>query len=246
MAIKVIDINSDLGEGFGNDAAIMPYISSCNIACGGHLGTPETVKTTIDLAIKNKVKIGAHPSYPDRENFGRRKMDISHDDLEISLKNQIQLVKKEAQDKSQPLHHIKLHGALYLDTIKDIEKANLVANMVRRYFPQAMIFAPFKSAMAVAAKKAKLEVKYEVFADRNYHLDLSLVSRADPQAILIDPIQINKHLLLIIEEQKVKTIEGLAVNIQGETVCVHGDNAEAIAIAKSIHKMFLKKGYLIQ
>jgi 5-oxoprolinase (ATP-hydrolysing) subunit A len=246
MAIKVIDINSDLGEGFGNDAVIMPYISSCNIACGGHFGSPETVKATIDLAIQNQVKIGAHPSYPDEKNFGRRKMDISQDELEISLLNQIQLVEKEALKKNQILHHIKLHGALYLDTIKDIEKANLVANLVRRHFPESVIYAPFKSKMAAAARNVKLEVKYEVFADRNYLPDLSLVNRNDPQAILIDPIQINEHLLLIIENQKVKTMEGKAVNIKGETICVHGDNAKAMAIAKSIHEMFLKKGYLIQ
>ncbi|MEX0883056.1 MAG: 5-oxoprolinase subunit PxpA [Cyclobacteriaceae bacterium] len=246
MKVRKIDINSDLGEGYGNDADIMPFISSCNIACGGHFGTRQTIKETIDLAIQNQVKIGAHPSYPDKYHFGRKRMDIPFNELLNSLIEQIEIVKGMANQKNQALHHIKLHGALYLESLTNWELSENIAILIETHFPECTLYAPYMSKMADAAIKRNLKLKYEVFADRKYLVDLTLVDRKHPFAILTDPAEIMEHVMLMVENKKVKTLEGKLVPIVADTLCIHGDHPKAISIAKALFKLLSEKKHLIK
>ncbi|WP_274473866.1 5-oxoprolinase subunit PxpA [Mangrovimonas aestuarii] len=240
MEQLIIDINSDLGEGMPNDIAIMPLISSCNIACGGHAGNEYTMKHTINLALENHVKIGAHPSYPDPENFGRLPMEIELHLLEESLLNQIQLLEKLLGQAGEKLHHIKPHGALYNQAAVDKKIASIIIKIMKENFGDTFLYAPYGSVTAQLAKKEKINLKYEVFADRNYNDDLTLVNRKEPNAVLHDAKAVKEHLLLMIQKQLVKTVTGNLKLIEADTVCVHGDNPEALALTSAIHNMLSK------
>lgn len=245
MNLKMIDINCDLGEGTGNDVAIMPYISSANIACGGHAGNRNTVRQTIDLAISHGVKIGAHPSYPDKKKFGRVIVPMSPSALEETLLKQISLVQETATEKGQIMTHIKPHGALYNAAVYDSELASLIVNTIKKHFNGSHIYAPFGSKLVEIALKNKVGVKHEVFADRNYFSDLSLVPRQHANALLHDPDLIVRHVLLMIEDSKVRTINGDEIEIFAETICVHGDHPDAVRTAAAIFKSLKEKGYTI-
>lgn len=233
-----IDINSDLGEGMGIDAQIMPFISSCNIACGGHAGDIQTMETTIDLAQKHQVKIGAHPSYPDRENFGRKPIAMDLGQLSNSLLEQIRTLESLVHKKRTTLHHIKPHGALYNEAAVNPKIAQLIIDLVKNHFPQCFLYVPDRSAIAQLAEKNHLKIMYEVFADRNYQDDLTLVSRQNPNAVFKDPKIVEEHLLRMVNERQVKTITGSLKPIKVDTICVHGDNPEALALSKTIFELF--------
>ncbi|MEX2513225.1 MAG: LamB/YcsF family protein [Cyclobacteriaceae bacterium] len=241
-----IDINSDLGEGYGNDAEIMPYISSCNIACGGHFGTRHTIEATIDLAIQNYVKIGAHPSYPDKNHFGRKRRDMAFGELNESLIEQIEKVKDIAKQKNQNLHHIKLHGALYLESLTNSDLSENIANLMKTHFPECTLYAPYSSKMSGAAVNRNLNIKYEGFADRKYHADLTLVDRRHPLAILTEAAQVKEQVMLIVENNLVKTLEGELVPIVADTLCIHGDHPKANIIAKILFQWLSENNYLIK
>ncbi|MFC4871867.1 5-oxoprolinase subunit PxpA [Negadavirga shengliensis] len=245
MNLRRIDINCDLGEGIGNDEAIMPYISSANIACGGHAGNKKTVAKTIELAIRYGVKIGAHPSYPDKKNFGRVTFPISSSALAETLMEQILLTQEIAFSKGQELNHIKPHGALYHAATRNDDVASLIVELVKRNFKKSILYAPFRSKLADIAIKNKLGVKHEVFADRSYLSDLSLVSRQHAGAVLSDPDLITQHVMHMVEKGKVKTINGEEIEIFAETVCVHGDHPGAVATAAAIFKALKDKNYTI-
>ena len=200
-----IDINCDVGEGYENEAAILPYISSCNIACGAHAGSIEIIDKTIKIASAHGVKIGAHPSYPDLENFGRKVLEISAQELKESLINQIDLMVQRLKVQQQELHHIKPHGALYNEVAQNENLAKILVTVVKNY-PKALLYVPYRSVIEKLALKNNIKIKYEAFADRNYQDNLALVSRTVQQASIDDANEVAAHVQRMLSQKKVKTI----------------------------------------
>ncbi len=234
-----IDINCDLGEGLDNESVLMPYLSSCNIACGGHAGSAATLDRVIRLAQEHGVKVGAHPSYPDQENFGRIRMDLSRQELQNSLREQLQLFKARAQKQNIAVHHVKPHGALYNEIAADAEKAHWVAAVVQEVFPNTVLFAPYQSQIAAVAQQYQIPVSFEAFADRNYNADLSLVARNKPQALLNEPEAVVAHVYQMAKYGQVKTVQGSLQTLKAQTFCVHGDHPNAVSILKALHQHFV-------
>ncbi|MEO9571369.1 MAG: LamB/YcsF family protein [Polaribacter sp.] len=237
----VVDINCDVGEGVENEHLLMPYISSCNIACGGHFGDVNSIDKTIQLAIKNKVKIGAHPSFPDKENFGRLLMQISNEDLKKSIQNQLDLFLERLFLVDEKLHHIKPHGALYNAIIVDEKLAILFIDVIKPYLNDTYLYVPYNSVVEKVALKNNIKIKYEAFADRNYNNDLTLVSRKEKKALITNPISVFEHVYKIISEQKVTTIFNVEKEFKADTYCIHGDNLNALKVLKFLKEEFLKK-----
>lgn len=240
-----IDINCDVGEGVGNEAVLMPYISSCNIACGAHAGDIETIDTVLSLAKEHKIKVGAHPAFPDRENFGRKVMQISPQDLKESILNQIELLQIRARLQELTLHHIKPHGALYNLAAVDKNTAVVVVAAIKEKAPNTFLYVPYGSVIADIALAEGIAIKHEAFADRNYNEDLTLVSRTQDNALLTNREAILEHVYHMVVHQKVKTITGRKVPIQADTFCVHGDNEKAIEIVAYLHDQLQQKGITI-
>lgn len=234
-----IDINCDLGEGAGNDALIMPYISSCNIACGGHAGDETTMKETIRLALKNNVKIGAHPSFPDRKNFGRVKMNMSNNELTTIIIEQIVRLKTLVEEAGGRLNHVKPHGALYNMAAVNDSTAEAILDAMEGFDEHYILYVPNHSIISSQAVERNIPIKYEVFADRNYNDNLTLVSRKLNDAVLLDPDQIWDHVIRMIEEKKVKTINGKMASIEPGTLCVHGDNPHAVEIVSMLNQKLI-------
>ncbi|WP_347173677.1 5-oxoprolinase subunit PxpA [Polaribacter uvawellassae] len=232
--MKIVDFNCDVGEGVENERLLMPYISSCNIACGGHFGDKQTIDKSIQLAIDNQVKIGAHPSFPDKENFGRKTMNISDKELQKSIVFQMKLFQERLQKKNTKLHHVKAHGALYNLIARDKKAAIVFINAIKKYVEGAYLFVPYNSEIEKVAIKNNINIKYEAFADRNYNDDLSLVSRTKSNAIITNSTEVYQHVLLMIGQKQVKTISNSTIKIKAETFCVHGDNLNALEILKDV------------
>jgi len=242
MSAKTIDINCDVGEGVGNEAQLMPYISSCNIACGGHAGDEQSMREVMKLAKQHTVKIGAHPSFPDRANFGRQFMDLPAADLRHSLETQILALKAPADALQARVHHIKFHGALYNASAKDLALARTCLLAIKNTLPGAFLYAPHGSAIAREAQRHNISLKYEAFADRRYHQDLSLVSRKEKDAVIHDRTEVLQHLENMILRGKVNTIDGHFVDIVAETYCVHGDTKNAVELVQYIYEELPKRG----
>lgn len=240
-----IDINCDLGEGLPNDADLMKHISSCNIACGGHAGTIETIDTTIALAVKNDVKIGAHPSFPDKENFGRKLLQISLDELQKSIENQLNLFIERLELQNATIHHIKAHGALYNASVKDKNIAEVIVKSVKSIEKKVVLYVPFNSEIEKVAQKNNIEIKYEAFIDRNYNDDCSLVSRGQKNAVITCEKEAFKHLSVMVNDKKVCTVSQKNISIKADTFCIHGDNKNAITLLQYIKKECSKNGITI-
>ncbi|TPN82222.1 5-oxoprolinase subunit PxpA [Aquimarina algicola] len=232
--------NADVGEGLGNEAEIMPYISWCNIACGVHAGSDKVIQETIQFAKKHNVKIGAHPSYPDRDNFGRISMKISKNDLIKTIANQIALVKYYTEKIGCKLHHIKPHGALYNDAIKDKNVADAIYESVKS-IDKSLKIVTTKESMISKVYRDVFDIKHEVFADRNYNEDLSLVSRSEKKAVIKDKEAVLKHMSAIVKRGKVITKNGAEMPITFDTVCVHGDTPNSVEILKHLYANFFQK-----
>lgn len=233
----MIDLNCDLGEGLNNEHLIMPFISSCNIACGGHAGSVEIMDHVIGLAIEHQVKIGAHPSFEDKENFGRVVLNISNGELKQSLINQMELFKDRVQRQGGIIHHVKPHGALYNLIAVNKEKAEVVVDAIQEVFNDVKMYVPFNSVIEKVAQESGIAIIYEAFADRNYNDDLTLVSRKESNAVLTESNKIMEHVSSMSNESKVKTISGLEKDIKAQTFCIHGDNQNVIPILKALNKM---------
>lgn len=225
-----IDVNCDVGEGVGNEASLFPYISSCNIACGGHAGDVSTMTGIVQLAKAHHIKIGAHPSYPDKTNFGREVMDISDVELKQSIAEQLNVFDKVLQAEHAQLHHIKAHGALYNQTAKDLHLASVYLEAVGPFREKAFLYVPYGSIIAELAQTSGFRIKYEAFGDRNYNPDLTLVSRKKEHALILEPSKVLDHVLPMIKEGKVLTIDGTRQNINAKTICIHGDTSSALQI----------------
>lgn len=246
MSDYSIDINADVGEGIGNENKLMPYLSSCNIACGGHTGNEKTMSEVALLADKNRVKIGAHPSYPDSEHFGRKRMDISCAALFTSVKGQVKDLMHVLYKHHLQLHHIKPHGALYNDAAKNKTVAEVIIEVMKGIQLPLRLYVPYGSVIADLAIKERIPITYEAFADRNYNNDLTLVSRSLLNAIITDPDDMFEHVYGMISKNKVKTISGIEVNIKADTYCIHGDNPNAVALLKALSNKLKTKGVTIQ
>ena len=232
----MIDINCDLGEGFNNEHIIMPLISSCNISCGAHAGSLEIMDKVIQLALNHKVKIGAHPSFPDRDNFGRNVLDISNSDLQKSLEDQLTIFKDRALLQNATIHHVKPHGALYNLIAINSEKASVVIAAIQHVFEAVKLYVPYQSRIEEIAIQSGLEIVYEAFADRRYNEDLSLVSRTFSNALIKDKQEVLKQVQKIANKQLVTTVNFHEKKIKASTFCVHGDTKNAIEILEYLHK----------
>ena len=236
---KHIDLNADLGEGTGNDEYIMPYISSCSIACGGHYGNEETMQATIKLATKHNVKIGAHPSFPDEDNFGRRVLTMTKSELTESIFQQVLRFQAVCEMAEVPLHHIKLHGALYNYAAIDAPTADAVVEGIIATKLRPKLYVPHHSILAKKADNL-LPVVYEAFIDRRYNNDFSLLSRDEKDALIQNPVDAWQQLYDMIALNKVTTIDGSEKTIIASTYCIHGDHQNSIEILRFIHSKLLE------
>lgn len=230
-----IDLNCDTGEGVGNDAALMPYITSANIACGFHAGDEETLCTTLLLAKKHGVHAGAHPSFPDRENFGRTDMAVTPQELYHFVRQQLRLFADVASDCGVPFHHVKPHGALYNMAARDPQLAAAFAYAVKDSGSHLIVYGLSNSHLVFEAKKLGLPAKHEVFADRTYQDDGSLTPRQQLGALIEDAEAAVAQVLQMVNEKTIKTVSGKKIPMQADTVCVHGDGTNAVALAKALH-----------
>ena len=225
-----IDINCDVGEGIGNEAQLFPFISSCNIACGGHAGDETSMASIIKLAQQHQVKIGAHPSYPDRENFGRKSIEMPAAALIGSIREQLDTFLDQLNIAGAELHHIKAHGALYNDLSRNEVLAHDFLEAISPYSRNVRLYVPYGSIISELAAENDIALVFEAFADRNYNTDLSLVSRSDTNALITDPEKVLDHVLHMALKGSVMTLNGETVPIKADTFCLHGDTPAALEI----------------
>jgi UPF0271 protein len=243
--MKTIDINCDLGEGIGNEESILPFISSANIACGYHAGDENTIWHTAELCVEYNVAIGAHPSFLDKENFGRVEMKLDTDDIYDLVTQQLIIIDEIISEFDASLHHVKPHGALYNLSAKDKTVAKVIAKAVKEYNKDLILFGLSGSYSIKEAEKLGLEVCNEVFADRGYLDDGSLVPRKQKGAVIDKVDEAVEQALRLVNEGKVKTVNGKKIRLKVDTICLHGDGAHAIQLAKAINEAFKKEGILI-
>lgn len=251
MSNPHIDLNCDMGESYGrfkigNDSLVMQYISSCNIACGFHGGDPLTIKRTIEMALHNGVNIGAHPGFPDLQGFGRRPMHIPNDELYASIQYQVSALKGMTEAAGGHLHHVKPHGALYNMAAKDHSMAEEIVKAVLSIDPALILYGPPDSALTNKAKALGLGFKNEVFADRNYNEDLSLINRQESNALITDMQLMFDHIHRMLSEGKVKTLLGNLKDIEAHTICIHGDKPEAGEVARFLFEKIQSAGYEVR
>jgi UPF0271 protein len=240
--MKTIDLNCDMGESYGAwtmgaDAEVMPHISSANVACGFHGGDPATIRKTVRLALDNGVAVGAHPSLPDIQGFGRRAMKISPQDMYDLVVYQAGAVEGFARAAGSRLHHIKCHGALYNMAATDDALSEAMARAARD-LGNVMIYALSNSRMIAMVKKLGIPVAGEVFADRGYSDDGTLAPRDQPGGMIEDAAKSVKQALAMVEEGYVTSLSGKRVPVAADTMCLHGDQPGAAAFAKALRKAF--------
>lgn len=241
--MKKIDINCDLGESFGiyklgQDAEIMPYISSANVACGFHAGDPRVMAQTIRLAKKHGVAIGAHPGYPDLPGFGRRDMAMLPDEIEAMLLYQIGALAGICKAEGVDLVHVKPHGALYNKAAKELSLATIVAKSVKKFSKQLILVGLAGSRLVEAGESVGLKVLSEGFADRVYEPDGSLRSRNLPGAMITNPKEVAHHGLELARNGVTVLIEGKTFHWEIQTICLHGDEPNAIENARALFQTF--------
>jgi UPF0271 protein len=245
--VKKIDINCDMGESYGAwkmgaDAEVMPFISSANVACGFHGGDPATIRQTVKLAVDHGVAIGAHPSLPDLQGFGRRVMKISPQDMYDLVVYQAGAVEAFARAAGARLHHVKCHGALYNMAAIDEGLAEAMARAVKDLGGAVILYALSNSVMMTVGKKQGLHVAGEVFADRGYSDDGTLAPRGKPGAMIEDANVAAERALAMIEKGYVTSLSGKPVPVSPDTLCLHGDQPGAVSFAKAIRKAFSEHG----
>jgi len=243
---KTIDINCDLGEGVGNDELIMPYISSANIACGYHAGDENTMRETILLCRKYNVAVGAHPSYPDKANFGRTDMLLHPGEIYEMIVKQINCLEKIAEENDVAIHHVKPHGALYNMAARDKALAPFVALAILDTNSKYYLYGLSGSYLIKEGKNLGVKTVNEVFADRTYKDDGNLTSRSKPGALIEDADKAIAQVLQMIKEGTVTSITGKKIPINAETVCIHGDGEHAVEFAKAIREALVKEGIEIR
>jgi UPF0271 protein len=229
-----MDINSDMGEGMSNDAELLHYISSTNIACGWHAGDPATMKQLVELAIQKNVLIGAHPGFPDLEGFGRREMEISEEDAYNYVIYQAGALQGFANAAGTKLHHVKPHGAFYNQAAKNIQLARGIARAVKDLGREVILYGLAGSCLVDAANELKVPVWQEVFADRRYTKEGFLVPRTQAGAVIEDEAAALEQVMQMAKKGQVTAIDGSIIKIQADTLCIHGDNPHAVEFARKI------------
>jgi len=245
--MTTIDVNCDMGESYGAwkigaDAAVMPFVSSANIACGFHGGDPATIRGTVRLAVDHGVAIGAHPSLPDLQGFGRRVMRISPQDMYDLVVYQAGAVEAFARAAGARLHHVKCHGALYNMAANDEGLAEAMARAVRDLGGGVMLYALSGSKNFSIARAMGLRVAGEVFADRGYADDGTLAPRGTPGAMIEDAAVAAERAVAMVEKRVVTSLSGKSMPVSADTLCLHGDQPGAVAFAKAIRKAFAERG----
>lgn len=244
--MATIDLNCDMGEGIGNEALLMPYISSANIACGYHAGNETEMKRVVELCIKHNVAIGAHPSLPDKENFGRTEMDLSSAQIHTIVTEQLHILNNIVKEYGKKLHHVKPHGALYNMAVKNIDIARTIAKAVKDFDESFIFYGLAGSVMIAAAKNEGLKTASEVFADRTYQPDGSLTPRSQPNALIENEVAAVLQVMQMIKNKIVTATNGEQIPIQAETVCIHGDGKHAVAFAKMLYNSLQQENIIIQ
>jgi 5-oxoprolinase (ATP-hydrolysing) subunit A len=244
--MNTVDLNCDMGEGCGTDAAIMPFISSANIACGFHAGDVSTMRNTLILARQYKVAVGAHPSYPDREHFGRKEWKAAPKQVYDWTLQQIKMLQQLADQEGTKLHHVKPHGALYNVAAKDAITAHAIAQAVKDADPQLMIYGLSGSILIREAQAAGLQTASEVFADRTYQEDGSLTPRSQSHALIETKEESIRQVLQMVLSGQVTSVTGVVVTLTAETICLHGDGEHALDFARTIHYTLKQNHIAIQ
>ena len=239
-----ININCDLGEkskfhSTENDPSLLTIVNSANIACGYHAGDEKTMEMVIEISKKNNVSIGAHPSFNDPENFGRKKIYLNSSEIKKLIINQYEILQRVALKYNEQVTHIKPHGALNNMACEDLELATTLASTIYEINKDIIYLVPTGSKMEIAAKKLNMKVACEIFADRNYEDDGNLISRSKPNALITDPKISQKHVLSMIKNQSINCLSGKKIPCEIDSVCIHGDNMSSLDTAKLIKKNLL-------
>jgi UPF0271 protein len=240
-----VDLNADLGEGSGHDADLFELISSANIATGFHAGDSDTMHMAISAANKHGVAVGAHPSFFDRENFGRKELTIPNEEVLDAVAYQIGIFQAIASALDVRPNHVKPHGALYNMAVRDAELADAIARAIKSVDAKLILFAPHNSELARAGEAQGLQIALEIFADRNYLNDGWLVPRTRSDALLRDPKEAAQRVLRMLREGKVRSVEGRDVEVRGDTICVHGDTPGAVEFARELRRQLEREGVKI-
>jgi len=242
-----ININCDLGEkskfhSTKNDPDLLKIVNSANIACGYHAGDEETMNKVIKISKTNQVSIGAHPSFNDPENFGRKKINLNSSEIIKLIVNQYEILQKIAQNHNENVTHIKPHGALNNMACEDLELATTIAKAINSINKDIIFLVPTGSKMELAGKKLNMKIACEIFADRNYEDDGNLVSRSKDNALIINPDIAKKHVLKMVKNQALNCFSGKEIPCKIDSVCIHGDNESSLATAKSIKDNLISNG----
>lgn len=249
--MHAIDLNSDLGESFGAytlgmDEKLMEYITSANVACGWHAGDPLVMQKTIRAAAKNGVAVGAHPGYPDLMGFGRREIKITPEEAYTYVLYQLGALDAFARTEGVKIQHVKPHGALYNQACKDEKLASAICRAAQAFDRELIVLAPYNSAFRTAAEAIGQPFAGEFFADRAYLPDGSLVPRSQPGAVIHDADEACRRVLQMAREGTVTCLDGTELTMRCVSVCVHGDNAEALATVKKIRGALEDDGVLLR
>ena len=246
-----ININCDLGEksklhNNENDPFLLGIVNSANVACGYHAGDEETMDQVIKISKENSVSIGAHPSFKDIENFGRKRMNLSDAEVRKLIIDQYEILQKIASNNNENVTHIKPHGALNNMACEDLDLATTIAKAVHEIDKDMIYLVPTGSKMEIAAKKLNMKIACEIFADRNYEDDGNLVSRSKPNALITDPEQAKKHVLSMVQNQALNCLSGKQIPCEIDSVCIHGDNKSSLDTAKSIKENLVANGLVLK
>jgi 5-oxoprolinase (ATP-hydrolysing) subunit A len=239
-----VDLNADVGEGM-DDGALLPYLTSANVACGLHAGDPTVMDATVAQALARGVRVGAHPGYPDRENFGRIRIEMAADAVEKLVLFQIGALEGFVRSRGAKLTHVKPHGALYHAGAESMDIARAIAAGVRRAGEDLVVVGQPGSLLLEAALEAGLASAREAFADRRYRADGGLVSRTEPDALLTDPEEASAQAVSLARDGFVLARDGTRVPVQADTICLHGDTPGAPEIARRIRERFRREGIAV-
>ena len=242
-----ININCDLGESSKlhstkNDPILLKIVNSANIACGYHAGDKPTMEKTIEISKKNKVSIGAHPSFNDPENFGRKRLNLPASEIKKLVIEQINILSNIANNKGTKVTHIKPHGALNNMACENYDLAKIISESIIEVNKELIFLVPTGSQMEKVGKKLGIKIATEIFADRNYEDDGNLISRSKDNAMIIDPVIAKKHVIKMIENQALNCYSGKQIPCEIDSICVHGDGENAVNTAKEIRDGLLKSG----
>ena len=242
-----ININCDLGESSKlhsteNDPLLLKIVNSANIACGYHAGDKPTMEKTIEISKKNNVSIGAHPSFNDPENFGRKRLNLPSSEIKKLIIDQINILSDVAQKTGMKVTHVKPHGALNNMACEDYDLAKVISETIMQTNKELIFLVPTGSQMEKAGKKLGMKIAAEIFADRNYEDDGNLVSRSKDNAMIIDPEIAKKHVIKMVESQALNCYSGKQIPCEIDSICVHGDGKSAVSTAIQIKEGLVKSG----